>query len=313
MSKEPDLRSLLDLLLRHRRTIAVVAAIAAVLAAVFSGPRFIKPMYRSVATLYPVNLHPYSGETPTEQLLQLFRSNNVRDTLVARFKLDSLYEVDTAKVGGRFHLFKELDARISVSKTVYESVAIEVRDEDPVRARDMATTLLHEVNDLALQLHRKRAREVMVITGSALAEERTKLDSINARLDTLRRSSGLLSYDNQVRELTRGAMQMIAAGTPKQRFDEVRGMLREMEEKGGEFRKLSELSELRLASYSELLDAHERARVDATKLLTFMDVVVHPEADDKKVSPVRWLIVVLSVFAAVFLTTLLLAVRGPRR
>ncbi len=304
---------ILALTWRNRRTIIVVAVVAALLAAIFSAPWFIRPMYRSLAAVYPVNLHSYSGETPTEQLLQLLGSNQVRDTLVKRFRLDSAYKLDLTQRGGQYALNKEYSARVTFNKTVYESVELQVLDEDPIRARDMVRVVLGEVNDLALALHRKRASEVLVIATDALEQEQTKLDRIASRLDSLRQGSGLLAYDQQVRELTRGIMQMLTTGAPRQRLDEVRTMLRQMEEHGGEFRDLTELSEMRLASYSALLDQYEKARSDVAKVLTYLDVVVHPEVNDKKVYPVRWLILVLSVVSAVFITILFLVIRDHRR
>ena len=313
MNSDMNFRSILDMIIHRWRTIALVAVLAALLAAIFSGPYFIRPMYRSFAAIYPVNLHPYAGETPTEQLLQLMHSNNIRDTLLVKYRLDSVYEIDTNAVAGRYWLQKELDSRVSIAKTVYESVEVEVRDEDPKRARDMVTTMLNEVNELALSLHRKRAREVLVITQDAMAYERARIDSIEARLDSLRKGGGLMLYNDQPRELTRGAMQMIATGAPRQRIDEVKAMVRDMEARSGEFERLYDLNALRLESFSQLMDAYERARVDVQKVLTYIDVVVHPEVTDKKVYPVRWLIVVLSVISAVLLTIILLVIREARR
>lgn len=312
MSNNLDFRSFLQLMVRRWRTIAVVTALAAVAAAIFSGPVFMKPLYRSTAAVYPVNLHSYSGESPTEQLLQLMQSNNIRDTLVERFRLDSLYEIDITKRGGPYWVHKELAGRLKISKTIYESVQVEIRDEDPFRARDMVQAVLDETNELALQLHRRRAREVLVIAEDAMRTEQQRVDSINAILDGLRRDAGLLSYDVQARELMRGMAQSIAMGAPRQRTDELHGMLRTMEEKGGEFRRLTELLDMRLEVYSELVDAYAKARVDVEKELTYIDVVVHPEAVEKKVWPVRWLIVLLSVISAAFLTVLLLVVREVR-
>ena len=59
--------------------------------------------------------------------------------------------------------------------------------------------------------------------------------------------------------------------------------------------------------------AHERTLTDLNKNLTYTNVVVYPERADKKVYPVRWLIVVGSVASACFLCLVLLMLRDRRR
>ncbi len=309
MERELSFRSSLGLMARKWRTLFFVALAAIVLSTLLSSPLFITPEYMSSATVYPVNLTSYSTETRTDQLLQLLESNSVRDSLITRFDLATVYEADTTQRGGYFALYNEFRDRVEIGKTRYESVMIEIVDEDPKRARDMVLVMLEQVNLLARRLQREKSHEVLEIAGRAMRHEQHKLDSVEARLDVLRRETGVLSYDNQVRELTRGLMRMIQSGAPQNRIDEVRGMIREMERKGGEFRQLIELSDLFRTNYDRLLTEYESIVNDVTKELTYTNVVVYPEISDKKVYPVRWLIVVLSTASALFLCFVLLSWR----
>jgi hypothetical protein len=52
---------------------------------------------------------------------------------------------------------------------------------------------------------------------------------------------------------------------------------------------------------------------DVTKELTYTNVVVYPEVSDKKVFPVRWVIVSSVTFSALFLCFVLLLWRDDRR
>lgn len=298
---------------RQWRLFAVVGAAAALLSIVFSGPAFLKPRYRSSATVYPVNLNSYSIETRTDQLLQLLESNSIRDSLIERFGLPHRYDIDTAAGGGRYALYNEFNDRVEISKTRYESVQIEIVDEDPVVARDMVNAMLEQVNLLARRLQREKSREVLAIAGRALANERSKLDSVQARLNVLRRDAGLLSYDAQVKELTKGYVRLLSSGSSPAQRDALRGMIRELEEKGGEFRELSELSNLFRTNYDRLLTEHERVVNDVTKELTYTNTVVYPEVADKKVYPVRWLIVSTTTLSALFLCFVLTVWREQRR
>lgn len=294
------------------RVFAVVGIIAAVLAGVFSGPSFIKPRYMSKATVYPVNLNSYSIETRTDQLLQLLRSNSIRDSLIRQFDLGTVYKADTSKKGGHFALYNEFLERVEIGKTQYESVMIEVVDEDPVRARDMVNAMLDQVNLLARRLQREKSYEVLNIAEKALAHERYKLDSVEARLDTLRRTAGLLAYEAQAKELTKGYVRMLSSGASHGQREQVLAMIKDLESKGGEFRQLTELSNLFRGNYDRLLTQYETVVNDVTKELTYTNVIVYPEVSDKKVYPVRWLMVLMATSSALVLCFLVLLWRDKR-
>src|SRR5262249_33429617 len=82
-------------ILRRKWVISVFVVVAAVLGYIFSGPAFIRPKFRCTVIDYPVNIIPYSMESPTEQLLQLFHSADVRQMMVTRFNLPVHYGIDT--------------------------------------------------------------------------------------------------------------------------------------------------------------------------------------------------------------------------
>ena len=75
---------------------------------------------------------------------------------------------------------------------------------------------------------------------------------------------------------------------------------------------MSELSNLFRGNYDRLLTQHENVVNDVTKELTYTNTVVYPEVSDKKVYPIRWLIVLLSVSSALFLCFVLVVFRDQR-
>jgi capsule polysaccharide export protein KpsE/RkpR len=312
MASELTFANYLKIAQRNWKTMALVAVVSAVIAVVASSPTFMPPRYLSRATVYPVNLNSYSIETRTDQLLQLLQSNSIRDSLIMQFDLATVYDVDTTVNGGYFALYNEFNDRVEINKTNFESVRIEIVDEDPVRARDLVNAMLKQVNLLARRLQREKSNELLVIAERSLVHAQAKLDSVEARLDTLRVRDGILDYESQVRELTKGYMRMIQSGAPVSRIEEVQGLMKDMEEKGGEFRQLMELSNFFRANYDRLLTEYERMVNDVTKELTYTNVVVYPEVSDKKVYPVRWLILLLTTVSAVFLSFLLLIWRDQR-
>ncbi len=308
MDDRLSFRPLFELVARHWKIFALVAFVAGAAAAVFSGRVFIKPRFRSSAIVYPVNLASYSIESTSDQLLQLLESNSIRDSLVRIHRLADHYGIDVSEPPGQFYLEAEYRDHVSISKTRYESVQVEIEDEDPRIAQAMVKDLLDQCDKLARRLQREKSEEVLRITRREMDIARQRLDSVEVRLDTLRKNTGLLNYNAQTQEVTRGYMRLLNGGNASAR-EEARDLLNALGERGGEFNTLSELAYSYRLQFIEKQMAHERIRTDMSKDLTYTNVVVYPERADKKVYPVRWLIVLVSIASACFLCLLLLLMR----
>lgn len=301
----------MELALRHWKVFAAVGLVAAGLSAVLSGPVFIKPRYRSQAVVYPVNLNSYSIETRADQLMQLLESNSIRDSLVQRFQLVQHYKVDTAAPGGRAALYNMFNERVTIEKTRYESVDIRVVDEDPVLARDMVNEVLHQADLLARRLQRHTSAELLQVVRTGLGNTRQRMDSVEARLDQLRRADGLLDYMAQTEEYSKGYAKALTSGSGRA-LQEIDGRLKALEEHGGEFLRLSTLNRLLVEEYGKLQGQERQLQLDVGKNLTYSDVVIYPEVADKKIYPVRWLIVAVAVASALLLCYVLLFLRSQR-
>ena len=82
-----DVLFVVNIVLKYKIPLIVIAVLSIILSAVFSSEYFIKPKFKSTAIVYPSNLVPYSTESPTEQMLQLFESDDIRDELIRDFDL----------------------------------------------------------------------------------------------------------------------------------------------------------------------------------------------------------------------------------
>ena len=76
-SKNFDFSSIIDIVRQNFKLFLIVGVIATVLAVVFSGPSFMKPRFKSVAVVYPLNINLYSEESQTEQMLQMFEASAI--------------------------------------------------------------------------------------------------------------------------------------------------------------------------------------------------------------------------------------------
>jgi capsular polysaccharide biosynthesis protein len=298
---------LVRIIRKRFKIILLVGIVAVVGSAIFSGPTFITPKYKSQAIVYPINLYAYGMESLTEQMLQLSQSNEIRDSLIEKFGLVEVYKLNPDKEGFRHNLLMEYNDHVIVSRTNYESVRIEVFDENPERARDMANEMIKQINIKARKLERARALERLKVAKDQLDYQQHVLDSINSLLSELRLESKLLDYEIQTERVTEGYMKMLSqSNVNAANLQEVRTMLDNLTEKGGVFMALTEMSRQGQENYNELFIEYQEVLKDVNQDLSFTNVIASPEVADKKALPVRWLIVLSATVSALLVVLVVL-------
>jgi capsule polysaccharide export protein KpsE/RkpR len=139
--------------------------------------------------------------TSTALFVNLLHSGTVSSHLIDRFQLQHLYgnryRVDTAK-----HLAR----RTTISEDKKSGViTVEVEDEDPVRARDMAQAYLDELNKLVTQTSTSSAhRERVFIEG--------RLHSVAADLERAQLDLSEFSSKNSTIDIKEQTHAMVDAG-----------------------------------------------------------------------------------------------------
>jgi hypothetical protein len=294
------------MLARYSKPLIIVGIVSLVASAIFSGPAFIKPKYKSFAILYPTNLIAYSQESATEQLVQLLQSADIRDQLISTFNLSQHYEIDT--VHNPFHrsdVVKLFEQNVSVNKTEYESAEITIYDTDPVVAAAMVDSMIHFMNLKARALQRSKTTELVIVAKRRMLMKKAEMDSVENLVREYRVKYGLLDYKSQAREYSKALAKATTKGSSKG-ISEAKQLLNILAEKGGDFNTWNELLWKIRGGYSDLKTDYENLYKDATKELTYENMVTHPSPSDKKAYPIRWLIVLVAVAASVFLSFLVM-------
>lgn len=299
---------IMHILQRRRLHLVAVCVMSGVLGYVFSGETFIEPKYKSTAYVYPVNIIPYSMETPTEQLLQLFSSSDVRNMMIKRFRLSDHYEIDTASSAGRTKLYLEYDENVSVRKTEYESVRIDILDNDAVKASEMVAELIHLVDVKARAVQREKTAEVVQIFADQLKQKKRQLDSVDNLLGAIRVRYGLLDYKTQTKEVTKSYLKLASANSPVSQYRGVDSLYRHLQNKGGDLISLSSQYKSLQDDYNLIKTSYDNAISDMTKELTYTNVMANPYPADSKSYPIRWVIVLISVLSSLLLATIIFVV-----
>jgi hypothetical protein len=305
--------SLIKLIYKWKITYIIIAVISIALSAVFSGSYFIKPLYKSYAVVYPANLLPYSSETPTEQMLQLLKSEDIIFNIANKFKLGPRYEIDSNDVYYKSKIVNKYNDMVSIHKTEYESVYIEAFDSDPIVAYNIVSEIIHQMDLKARDLQRNKTMEIVKLYKDQLDFKMKQIDSIEKRMTVLRKEYSVLSYDYQIKEITKG-MATNGAGARKINND-VEKTLENIKIYGGEYVNLDRYIFSLTNSYNEIKVLYDKSLSDATKELTYANLVTTPVPADKKSYPVRWLIVLISTLSTLVAASIIISLveRGKNK
>lgn len=299
-----DSLGLIALLFKWKKPLIIIAVIAAVASFVFTLPFFIKPKFKSYAIIYPSNLISYSEETPTEQMLQMFQSDYIRDTMASVFDLYRHYEIDTTAKFPKTEYYNTYRDNVKISATEYESIEIEVWDTDPKIAAAICDSIIDITDKMIRGIQRKKLAEVLVISRTALERKRAELDSMEKSLAFLREQYGILDYRYQAREISRAYYKDLTDGKVSSALERA---YKNLETKGGEVLSLDEhLWRLRSA-YNDLKVQYDNAVRDMTKELTYSNIITKPMPAERKSYPKRSLVMILFTVSVLFLSVLLIA------
>ncbi|MBU2651307.1 MAG: hypothetical protein KKA81_10260 [Bacteroidetes bacterium] len=306
--------SIARILWKWKYHFAIITGLAVILAIVFSSPLFITPKYKSVAVVYPANITSYSDESETEQMLQIMQSKDIKDSVIKMFDLAEHYELDSNYKYFYTVLYYEYGQNVNINKTPYESVEIVVMDKDPQMACDIVNAILYFYDFKVRELHNAKYIEVINMYESILDKKRQGIDSLQMRLSSLSKEYGLIDYDAQALEVTRGYLRTIM-GASKENINqrEVDRLLNSLQEKGGELIDLVESIRHEARTYADLKVDYENAVRFYTDELSYSNIITPPYPSDKKAYPVRWLIVVFTAIAVFFLTAIIVVIYDKYR
>jgi len=310
-----DNQRILNVIWRRKFHFIIIGFVAIVLSGIFSGPTFIKPMFKSTARVYPTNnVAIFSEESETEQILEIINSNDLKRRVFKAVKLDSVYGV--AKDNPQYYteMFDIYNTNIKVSKTEYETVEIEALDHNPEVAKEICDSIVYLFNEKIGSLYALKYWEVVQITDGYLKMKSLELDSIAAELQALRNETGIISYSNQIEGITEGYMLSLSNNRGHTADGKkIKKQLDNLNEHGAKaFTLENKFTNLNVLVDS-LVIAKEVALIEAKKEITYTHIVEHAFVADKKSYPVRWMIVAFSVISAIFFALLVFLVLDYRK
>jgi uncharacterized protein involved in exopolysaccharide biosynthesis len=319
-----DSKNLVIFLWTKRKQIGYTILIAAIASILFSSSFFIKPKYKSSVVLFPTtnssisksllsesvfekeNILQFGEEEQVEQMLQILNSDEIRERIIEKFNLMEHYRIDPDASYPLTKLNKKFEENISFNRTEYLSVRIDVLDEDPQLAATMANEISNLLDSVKTRMQHERARKALAIVEK---EYRDFEKYLIAREDTLNRlrSLGVLDYTAQVERLSEAYGKALLAGNGNA-VKTIQDQMKILAQFGGQAMAIEQDMEHDRKNMSQLKTKYEEAKVDATDKIPHKFIVNLAKPAEKKVYPIRWLIVLVSTFAAGMLSIIVLLI-----
>ncbi len=299
-----EYKKLLPLLKTWKYHLVIVFVVATIAAAIFSGPEFITPMYKSYAVVYPDNLEPYSKESTTEQMIQIFHSQGIEDSMIAKYDLAKRYDINPKDKYFRTELLRLYRKNVSINKTNYEAVEVSVLDKDPDTAKLMVDNLISLFNSKVERMKREKYSELVNAYEGQLKRKKASMDSLRNVLKQLGKM-GIFEYNYQSQQIMRAYLGNLAKSSLKNERD-AKTLMKNMGKYSGDLVQTVRMLSDESGSYVTVKLKYENEYRQLVSHITYTNVVTYPFVPDKKTYPIRWLIVLVTDAAAMALAFLLI-------
>lgn len=311
---------ILRVLYKKRKPIIIITSLAALVSIVLSMPFIMKPMFKSTAVVYPANIGPVSEESPTEQLMQFLSSTEIKDILNKELDLAKHYELDTTDPKFDYYFTLMYNERVVLNQTRYESIQIDVTDEDPAFAQKLAYGVIDAANKIIRNSRNEITQELADMHLSYMQTKKMKLDSVTQKLTKMSKdyasldffykmlpqnpdiqSGSFLSYLSQVEKATT-SNYAILPGNESVKLQDAMAVLGK---KGLEYNFLNEKHRAETGDYYEAYILREKCLRDIKKKFTYTMLVEKPNLPVNKSGPKRSVFVLMAtlgafVFSALF-------------
>lgn len=308
---------------RWRKVFMISCGIAAVLSMVLTHPAITKPKYKAQHIFYPTKNNSISNalltelnqrqqdplefgeEIEAEKALQIIQSGALIGRLVRNFDLMKHYGIDPKKTKfPKYALDNKIKENFSFERTRYLSIKIEVLDEDPIMAANLANGIAQLYDSVKTEVQNQVAVPALDIVKRALEEKQRKIQHIKDELRELG-TKGITNYEEQSRALAEEIYKAQSSGKTGQ-LQQLIEERKKLIASGGDFIALNELIKLEEEKESNLITQYEKRQVDVGERLSHKFTVEEATVPEIKFWPKRSFMLLISVIATFLATAVVL-------
>lgn len=287
-------------LLPHWKKLITVAILAIILGIFISSPMVIKPLYKSYTVVYPVNFEPSSEESATEQLLQWFNSEEVKNAVCEKFDLFKHYDIDTLDEKHQTWFNLKYKERITINATLYESIEISVKDQDPKMAKKMAQAIIDAANELILSVKKERLKEYMINNEEELKISSNKIDSLKFKINSIASEFNIIDLKYQSKFIAEEIVKRPNLSPSNLKTAEG------LKTQSTELARLKSVLKSQLITYNIFRENIDKYHLDYANKISFTNIVSKPTLPDSKCYPIRSLVVAIITLSSLLIACIVL-------
>jgi capsular polysaccharide biosynthesis protein len=270
----------MGIFLKWKKHIIIATLVAGIAGVVIS--YFVKPKYESIAIVYPSNILPYSEETETEQLLQIFQSADVRNAVIEEKELYDHYNIYEDDPMGAYYINSIWDENVSISRTPNDAIKIRVLDQDPEMACEIANSIIEEYHLFIDSVHKSKFTEVTELFSRQRARKFAMMDSLKKEIKKYN-EMGIYDVPYQAKELAAAILK--GSGNNAK----IAEMQKAFNEHSGDYMILTAWLEGEIRGLEFFINKYDVAFIEQDRVFTHASVISSPEVAQKRYSPVRWI------------------------
>lgn len=312
--KSFDTLDIFVFLWKKRKPLIIVTAIGAITSVIVS--LMLTVYYKAETVLFPTTfiapstslLHISNNqetdpliigdEDDLERLIQILNSDYIKNKIIEKYDLINHYGLSPSMPHLKYELMEIYNSCFSYQKTQYQGVVVSVVDVDPQMAADMANDIAILVDSVVYDMQKQRKQEAYDIALKAYNQELIHVQEIEDSLD-IYRQKGVLDYRYEVERYSEAYGKAIGNNQLTQRgqdfFDKKFDLLQKHGKKA--FTYALYLEEL-MKNLTQLHVNLVQAEQDLNKPYSHKYVISYADAPDKKDSPKRSIIVILSTLGS---------------
>jgi tyrosine-protein kinase Etk/Wzc len=192
--------------------ITFIAGIISIIASLMITPRFKSSvvMFPSIQASiskslllneYQWNFQAVGEEEQVETVLQILKSDKIRDKIINRYNLMEHYGISPDEAHPLYKLHSYYENNFSFKRTEYNSIVATVMDADPQLAADMANEIATLVDTTIWEMKRVRAEKAYIYIQMEYDSVTKVVADLNACVHSFNKK-GIINYDRQIERLT---------------------------------------------------------------------------------------------------------------
>ncbi len=311
-----ELIDVFHFIVKWRKKLIIICGISAILAILVSSPWVIKPQFLSTAVFYPSTNNSISSalltdsrvkqkdplefgeQVAAQQYVQILESDYLKGKVIAQFQLADHYGIAADDSERNYKLGKKYNKNISVKKTPYASIEINVLDEDPQVAANVANGIVMILDSVKTEVQRRLALQALNIIETEYKRKEEEINSIKTRMQELG-AKGVYNVEEQSKAIT----ELIGKNGMN---ENIRQQQNNLALYGAESQSLYNTLELQVEQMNELKKKLDQSKIDVGGNLSNVFILQTASPAERKTYPIRSLIVLGAVLGSFVLSCIVL-------